>query len=409
MKRRRKEINQKMTNVAILGYGTIGSGVAKVIKENQDVIKLNSGDDVKVTKILDLRDFPGDENEALITHDYEEIVNDPDIDIVVETMGGTKPAFDFVKRAILAGKSVCTSNKALVADHGTELIRTAKEKNVKFYFEASVGGGIPILRPLKTCIVADQVESIRGILNGTTNFILTKMEKDGASYEDVLKEAQSLGYAEADPTADVEGYDTCRKIAILTALTYGAQVVYQDIDTKGITLISSEDIEYAKRLNRKIKLLGMSKKENGKLYALVAPYMLDENDPLFPVSGVFNAITVKGNMLGDVMFYGQGAGKEATASAVVTDIVEAVKKHGEPLDIRWEAEKLTVEPADGLEDRFFVRLSSQDAAAADTLLDYERIEGVIPGEVGFITKKMTYTELQGKLDGLNALSVIRYA
>ena len=361
MKRRRKEINQKMTNVAILGYGTIGSGVAKVIKENQDVIKLNSGDDVKVTKILDLRDFPGDENEALITHDYEEIVNDPDIDIVVETMGGTKPAFDFVKRAILAGKSVCTSNKALVADHGTELIRTAKEKNVKFYFEASVGGGIPILRPLKTCIVADQVESIRGILNGTTNFILKKMEKDGASYEDVLKEAQSLGYAEADPTADVEGYDTCRKIAILTALTYGAQVDYQDIDTKGITQISSEDMEYAKKINRKIKLLGMSKKENGKLYALVAPYMLDENDPLFPVSGVFNAITVKGNMLGDVMFYGQGAGKEATASAVVTDIVEAVKKHGEPLDIRWEAEKLTVEPADGLEDRFFVRLSSQDA------------------------------------------------
>ena len=202
-----------MTNVAILGYGTIGSGVAKVIKENQDVIKLNSGDDVKVTKILDLRDFPGDENEALITHDYEEIVNDPDIDIVVETMGGTKPAFDFVKRAILAGKSVCTSNKALVADHGTELIRTAKEKNVKFYFEASVGGGIPILRPLKTCIVADQVESIRGILNGTTNFILTKMEKDGASYEDVLKEAQSLGYAEADPTADVEGFDADNLVA----------------------------------------------------------------------------------------------------------------------------------------------------------------------------------------------------
>ena len=200
----------------------------------------------------------------MITHDYEEIVNDPDIDIVVETMGGTKPAFDFVKRAILAGKSVCTSNKALVADHGTELIRTAKEKNVKFYFEASVGGGIPILRPLKTCIVADQVESIRGILNGTTNFILTKMEKDGASYEDVLKEAQSLGYAEADPTADVEGYDTCRKIAILTALTYGAQVDYQDIDTKGITQITSEDMEYAQKINRKIKLLGMSKKENGK-------------------------------------------------------------------------------------------------------------------------------------------------
>ncbi|MCR4605541.1 MAG: homoserine dehydrogenase [Eubacterium sp.] len=398
-----------MTKIAILGYGTIGSGVAKVIKENKNIVSGNAGDDIEVVKILDLRDFPGDENEKLVTHDYEEIVSDPEIDIVVETMGGTKPAFDFVKRALLAGKSVCTSNKALVADHGTELIQIAKDKNVKFYFEASVGGGIPILRPLRTCIVADEVESIRGILNGTTNFILTKMDRDGASYEDVLKEAQKLGYAEADPTADVEGHDTCRKIAILTALAYGAQVDFQDIDTKGISDITSEDMAYAKKLGRQIKLLGLSRRENGKLYALVSPYMLDESDALYSVSGVFNAITVKGNMLGDVMFYGQGAGKEATASAVVTDIIETVKKRGQKLDINWSADKLTVESSDKLSDRFFVRVKESDADVITAFNGAERIEGVVSGEVGFITKSLTYEEFTAKLGAKTPISVIRYA
>ncbi len=409
LKSSRKEKYQKMTKIAILGYGTIGSGVAKVIKENKNIVSGNAGDDIEVVKILDLRDFPGDENEKLVTHDYEEIVSDPEIDIVVETMGGTKPAFDFVKRALLAGKSVCTSNKALVADHGTELIQIAKDKNVKFYFEASVGGGIPILRPLRTCIVADEVESIRGILNGTTNFILTKMDRDGASYEDVLKEAQKLGYAEADPTADVEGHDTCRKIAILTALAYGAQVDFQDIDTKGISDITSEDMAYAKKLGRQIKLLGLSRRENGKLYALVSPYMLDESDALYSVSGVFNAITVKGNMLGDVMFYGQGAGKEATASAVVTDIIETVKKRGQKLDINWSADKLTVESSDKLSDRFFVRVKESDADVITAFNGAERIEGVVSGEVGFITKSLTYEEFTAKLGAKTPISVIRYA
>ena len=393
-----------MSKVAILGYGTVGSGVYRVLTTNASLIQEKAGEAIEVSRILDLRDFPGDPAEKLVTHSFEDIETDADIDIVVETMGGTKPAYDFVKRSILAGKSVCTSNKALVAAHGTELIRLAAEKGVHFFFEASVGGGIPILRPLNRCLVADELLSIVGILNGTTNFILTKMADEGSDYADVLKEAQELGYAEADPTADVEGYDTCRKIAILTALAYGAQVDFEDISTEGISGITADDISYAKKMGKAIRLLGMSRKEDGRLYALVAPYLMGPDSPLYSVNGVFNAISVTGNMLGEVMFYGQGAGRDATASAVVTDIVEAVKNREIPVKIRWDENKQTVEPLDQMKNAFFVRIdASEKSAAAEIFGEVEWIEGVVDGEIGFVTGEMTEKEFDEKKSGLSTV------
>ena len=390
------------TKVAILGYGTVGSGVYQVLTENATRIREKAGEEIEVGRILDLREFPGDPAESLVTHDFEDIVKDEEIDIVVETMGGTKPAYDFVKRSILAGKSVCTSNKALVADHGTELIRLAAEKGVHFFFEASVGGGIPILRPLNRCLVADELLSIEGILNGTTNYILSKMADEGSDYAEVLAEAQKLGYAEADPTADVEGYDTCRKIAILTALAYGAQVDYEDIATEGISAITTEDIAYAKKLGSAIRLLGMSRREDGKLYAIVAPFLLGPDSPLYSVNGVFNAISVTGNMLGEVMFYGQGAGKEATASAVVTDIVEAVKNREIPVTIRWDEEKQVVEPLDRMKNAFFVRIDESEKEKAGELFDVTTwLEDVVPGEVGFVTGVMTEKEFEDRKKDLS--------
>ncbi|HAK58284.1 MAG TPA: homoserine dehydrogenase [Lachnospiraceae bacterium] len=393
-----------MSKVAVLGYGTVGSGVVHVLSENADIISKKAGESIEVARVLDLRDFPGDPIQEKVTHDFADIENDADIDIVVETMGGTKPAYDFVKRSILAGKSVCTSNKALVADHGTELIRIAREKGVHFFFEASVGGGIPILRPLNRCIVADEILSIRGILNGTTNFILTKMADEGSDYADVLKEAQALGYAEADPSADVEGYDTCRKIAILTALAYGAQVNYEDIHTEGITDISATDIAYAKKLGYMIRLLGMSTRSDGKLYALVAPFMIPHSDPLYSVGGVFNAITLTGNMLGEVMFYGQGAGKNATASAVVTDIVEAVKNRDTAVTIRWDEEKQTISSTGSMVSRFFVRLDAGSRDAVGTVFPgAELTDGVKDDEIGFVTGEMSEKDFESALGKLNGV------
>ena len=399
-----------MTKIAVLGYGTVGSGVVQVLKTNASIITEKAGEEIEVKRVLDLRDFPGDPVQEIVTHEFTDIEQDDEISVVVETMGGTKPAYDFVKRSILAGKSVCTSNKALVADHGTELIRIAKEKGVHFFFEASVGGGIPILRPLNRCLVADELLSIDGILNGTTNFILTKMADEGSAYEDVLKEAQALGYAEADPTADVEGYDTCRKIAILTALAYGAQVDYEDITTIGISKITATDIAYAKKMGRVIRLLGSSRREDGRLYALVAPFMMGAENPLYSVNGVFNAIMVTGNMLGEVMFYGQGAGKEATASAVVTDIVEAVKNRDIAVEIRWDAEKQKVEPLDTMKNTFFIRLeTSEKAKATEVFGDKTLIEGVADGEFALVTDTMTEKEFEEKIAGFTTCkSVIRY-
>ena len=399
-----------MSKIAILGYGTVGSGVYHVLDENSDIIKKKAGESIEVKRILDLRDFPGDPAESLVTHEYSDVVNDPDIDVVVETMGGTKPAYEFVKNALLAGKSVCTSNKALVADHGTELIRIAEEKGVHFFFEASVGGGIPILRPINRCLVADKILSIKGILNGTTNFILTKMADEGADYGEALSEAQAKGYAEADPTADVEGHDTCRKIAIMTALAYGAQVDFEDITTEGISKITAVDMDYARKLDKAVKLIGLSYEDGGKIYAMVAPFLVAKESPLYSVNGVYNAISVTGNMLDEVMFYGQGAGKDATASAVVTDIVEAVKNRDIPVKIVWNEKKLTIEPKEDMSFAFFVRVgdASRDEISG-IFKNAQFVDGVADGEYGFITEVMTEKEFEagiGKVSGVR--SVIRF-
>ncbi len=398
-----------MSKIAILGYGTVGSGVYHVLTENADIITGKAGESIEVKRILDLRDFPGDPAESLVTHEFSDIVEDAEIDIVVETMGGTKPAYEFVKSALLAGKSVCTSNKALVADHGTELIRIAEEKGVHFFFEASVGGGIPILRPINRCLVADRIISIKGILNGTTNFILTKMTDEGSDYGEALSEAQALGYAEADPTADVEGHDTCRKIAIMTALAYGAQVDFEDIPTEGISGISADDIAYAVKLGKAVKLLGLSYRDGEKIYAMVAPFLIGKESPLYSVNGVFNAISVTGNMLDEVMFYGQGAGKDATASAVVTDVVEAVKNRNIPVKIRWDEKKLVIEPKEEMRSAFFVRVDEKEkASVSDIFGKIDFIEGVVDGETGFITGVMTEKEFESDIERLSGVrSTIR--
>lgn len=389
---------------AVLGYGTIGSGVVEVLRTNADSIAKRAGEAIEVKYVLDLRDFPGEPVQDILVHDYSVIAEDDEIGVIIETMGGTKPAYEFVKTALLSGKSVCTSNKELVAAHGAELIHIAEEKAVNFFFEASVGGGIPIIRPLNQCITADEIEEINGILNGTTNFILTKMSEEGADFAEVLKEAQKLGYAEKDPTADVEGYDACRKIAILTSLAYGKQVDYEDIYTEGITKITAEDFRYAKKINAAIKIFGTSKKVGNQVFAMVAPQMVDGTHPLYSVNDVFNGISVTGNMLGDVMFYGAGAGKLPTASAVVADVVAAVKHQGEHVPITWSSEKLAITPMDDMENRFFVRVGEAEIEkAAELFGDVQTIDAGIEGEAGFITPSLKEKEFAEKAKELTSL------
>ena len=397
-----------MVNVGIIGYGTVGSGVFEVLNTNSKSIEVRAGEEIKVKRICDLRDFPGDEAEKLITHDFNDILNDKEISIVVETMGGTKPAYDFVKASIEAGKSVCTSNKELVAKFGAGLIKLAKKHNVNFLFEASVGGGIPIIRPLNYALTAEEILEIKGILNGTTNFILTKMNDEGLDYETVLKEAQAMGYAEKNPTADVEGFDTCRKIAILTSLAYGKQVDFEDIKTEGISKITKEDMEYAKTLNASIKLIGESKKENGVVYARVAPAIINREQPLYGVHDVFNAIFVKGNMVDDVMFYGRGAGKLPTASAVVADIIEAVKYKDRHVGIIWEEEKLELGDIKEYRQSFFVRVpAAMKETVIQRLPELEEVKSEkVEGEFAFITPVITENEFEKIISGLNIINKI---
>ena len=344
-----------MIKVAIMGFGTIGSGVAEVLDINKKSIAARVGDEVELKYVLDLRDFEGDPIQEKIVHDYKVIAEDPEVAIVVETMGGVEPAYTFVKTMLEAGKHVTTSNKALVAAKGAELIALAKEKNVNFMFEASVGGGIPIIRPLVECLGGEEIEEISGILNGTTNYILTKMNEEGWSFEEALKRAQELGYAERNPEADVEGYDTCRKIAILTAVVTGKEVDYEKIPTEGITKITGLDSSYAACMGAAIKLFGTSINRDGKVYLEVAPVLVDAKDPLYAVTDVFNGIKVVGNMLGTSMFYGSGAGKLPTASAVVGDMVSAVRFGDEPEKIGWGSEELEVHKASELPRKYFAR------------------------------------------------------
>ncbi len=382
-----------MINIAVMGYGTVGSGVVEVINTNGARINQRIGEKLQIKYVLDFKDFPDDPVQEKIVHDFETIVNDDEIKIVVEVLGGVEPAYTFVKRCLQAGKSVATSNKALVAKHGAELLSIAKDNNINFLFEASVGGGIPIIRPLNSSLTADEIEEITGILNGTTNYMLTKMFYEGADYGTVLKEAQANGYAERNPEADVEGYDACRKIAILSSLISGQQVDFEDIYCEGITKITVEDMKYARAMGTTIKLLASSKRHGSHLHAIVAPCMLYPDHPLYNVNGVFNAIFVHGNVLGDAMFYGSGAGKLPTASAVVADVVDAAKHLNRNIMTMWKQEKLRLEDKGDAKRRFFIRMKG-DAQEMLADLKYSfgeieliRVEG-LEGEFGFVTPVM---------------------
>ena len=393
-----------MINVAILGYGTVGSGVFEVLNENKESISRRAGQELHVKYVLDLRDFPGQPVEKVLVHDYEQIVSDPEVDIVVEVMGGVEPAYTFVKKALLAGKNVCTSNKALVAKHGRELMDIAKEKSINFLFEASCGGGIPIIRVINSSLTGDEIDEVTGILNGTTNYMLYKMSTEGCEFDTVLKEAQQKGYAEADPTADVEGYDACRKIAILSSLAYGRFLNYEDIYTEGIKRITPEDMQYAEELDMTIKLLGTSRKiGDDSFYAMVAPFLVGKTSPLYSVNDVFNAVFVHGNVLGDAMFYGSGAGKLPTASAVVADVVDEAKHLHRNIMTNWSSRPLELIPMDEVEGRFFVRVKGTTVDQVKAVFDEVEIVNLksLPGEFGFITTKMKQGEYKEKVQELN--------
>lgn len=385
-----------MVQVAVLGYGTVGSGVVEVIEKNKEKINLRSEAELNVKYILDLRDFPGDPYEDKVVHDINLILEDEEVKIVCETMGGIEPAFTFSKRALELGKSVCTSNKELVAAHGPELLEIAKANKCNYLFEASVGGGIPIIRPMNYSLTAEKIESITGILNGTTNYILTKMEREGADFSEVLKEAQEKGYAERNPEADVEGHDACRKIAILSSLMTGKYVKYQDIYTEGITKISAEDFRYAKELQTSIKLLGMSKDTKDGYEAMVAPFIISDDHPLHAVNGVFNAIFVHGNMLGDSMFYGRGAGKLPTASAVVSDVVDCARHLGKTIICIWDKEELSLKDYRESSKEFFLRVKKEGWEKAKELFEIQQVVEIIDGEVGIVTKEMTERAFEEK-------------
>lgn len=400
-----------MINIAILGYGTVGSGVFEVITKNKDVVNKKAGEEINIKYVLDLREFPGMPVEKVLTHNIDDILDDESVKVVVEVMGGVEPAYTFVKSALLKGKSVATSNKALVAAHGPELIQIARDKNVNFFFEASVGGGIPIIRPLNECLTADKILEITGILNGTTNFILTKMSKKGRNFEDVLKKAQELGYAEKDPTADIEGHDACRKIAILSSLAFGKTANFEKIHTEGITKIKKRDFEYAKELDCEIKLVGTSKRLENGISAMVAPIMLKKNHPLSTVDGVFNAIFVKGNMLGDTMYYGSGAGSLPTASAVVSDVIDAIRHMGENVHIDWEDEELDILELKDVPVYGFIRMSGDlKTIKTESKVLFEGCEFVDIGyedEIAVLTGKETEGSLNEKIEILRKAAEVR--
>ncbi|WP_130869087.1 homoserine dehydrogenase [Intestinimonas massiliensis (ex Afouda et al. 2020)] len=400
-----------MVNVAILGFGVVGSGVAEVLATNGPHIDRKVDDLIRLKYILDVRDFPDSPFADKVVHDFSIIENDPEVSIVVETIGGAKVALDFTRRALMAGKSVVTSNKELVAEHGCELLRLAQEKGVSYLFEASVGGGIPIIRPLNQCLAANEIEELCGILNGTTNYILTRMIRAGLSFDAALKEAQANGYAEQDPTADIEGHDACRKICILASLAFGRHVYPRQVPTEGITGVTLADVAYAESCGKKIKLLGRAmRRADGKVCAYVAPHLVDQEDPLAGVEDVFNAITVKGNAIGEVMFYGRGAGKLPTASAVVADVIDAAKHRDEKKRMFWSegGEDVTVSPAD-LESAWYIRVEGTAEQAKAVFPDRALLarSGAPEGEFALVTEPMTRGALDQRLAGLKPCSVFR--
>ena len=392
-----------MIQVAVLGYGTVGSGVVEVINTNSSSINKKAGEEINIKYVLDLRDFPGDPVQEKIVHDFDIILNDPEIRIIAEVMGGVEPAYTFTKKALLAGKSVCTSNKELVARHGAELLQIARENNSNYLFEASCGGGIPIIPTLNSSLTADEIDEITGILNGTTNYILTEMFEKGSDFADVLKEAQDKGYAERNPEADVEGYDACRKIAILSSLAFGRQVSFEDIYTEGITGITAADIKYVKAMGKTVKLLAYSRKVDGNIYAMVAPEIVGVDDPLYSVNGVFNAIFVHGNVLGDAMFYGSGAGKLPTASAVAADIVDEARHLNKNIMSFWSPEKLELADISNSAKKFFVRVKGNPETDLEKVRTiFGMVQPIVlpeqEGEFGFITDVMSEAAYKEKAE-----------
>ena len=393
-------------NIAILGYGTIGSGVYELFTTNAENVAEKAGECIKVKRVLDLRDFPGDPAESIITHDFKDIADDPEIDVVVETMGGVRPAYAFVKECLEKGKSVCTSNKELVAAYGAELLAIAGKNNINFLFEAAVGGAIPIIRPINESFSADEIVEICGIVNGTTNYILTKMDRDNADFSAVLREAQDKGYAERNPEADVEGHDAGRKIAILSSLAVGAQVDYEDVYMEGITKISAADFKYAHQLNRAIKLIATMKRTEEGIYAYVSPVMVHEDNPVYNVNGVYNGILVKGKYSGKIMFYGRGAGKLPTASAVAADVVECVR-HRSSLTILWDTAKKELADMGTLKNKFMVRVPENEAKAAVEIFgNIKELKSEGP-EYAFVTELMREKDFAEKAKKLTVINRIR--
>lgn len=403
-----------MVYVAILGHGVVGSGVAEVLRHNRDVVAHKAGDTVEIKRILDLREFPELPYAALFTTSFDEIVNDPDIRIVVETMGGLHPAYDYVKACLLAGKSVTTSNKELVAAKGDELLEIAKQNNVNFLFEASVGGGIPIIRPIDQCLAANEVYEIAGILNGTTNFMLTKMVQDGMDFDEALALAQELGYAERNPAADIEGHDACRKICILASLAFGKHVFPEQVHTEGITKVSLTDVKYAAAKQCVIKLIGRVTKQGENIRCQVAPMLVPNSSLLSDVNDVFNAIMVRGDAIGDVVFYGRGAGKLPTASAVVADVIDEVKHLGARKYLYWErGNEAYVLNHENYTARMFLRFQTEDKAALATALQtaFGEIEtvtfdGAPETELAVVTPEVSEAAVSDKLAALNGTQLI---
>ncbi len=398
-----------MIYMAVMGHGTVGSGVVEVIHTNKYQVEKNLGEQVCIKRILDLREF--DVPYAnLFTKDFNDILEDEDITVVAEVMGGIHPAYEFTKSLLERGKSVCTSNKELVAAKGAELLQIAKQNHVNYFFEASVGGGIPIIRPLHTCLAANRIEEIAGILNGTTNFILTKMIHDKMDFSDALKLAQELGYAERNPSADVDGHDACRKICILADLAYGKNVAPEAVHTEGISSISLRDVAYADAAGYSIKLIGRAKPEGDGLLCMVSPALLPKESPLAGISGVFNGILVRGNAIGDVLFYGQGAGKLATASAVVADMIDMAKSKDYVSSLSWVDDgKNYVVDYKTTSVAFYVRLQGKDLRN-QIYRQFEQVTFIehlreAEDEIAFITPAMVEKDFYSKIAALSSHGV----
>lgn len=399
-----------MKKIAVLGFGVVGSGTVEVFYKNKEALEKKAGEELDIKYILEIRDCPDERYKDKFVKDFNVILNDPEVAVVAEVIGGVKFSYGYVKSALEAGKSVVTSNKELVAKNGAELLRIAREHNVNFFFEASVGGGIPIIRPLNQCLSANEIDEIAGILNGTTNFILTKMIKEGMGFDEALKIAQELGYAERDPSADVEGHDTCRKICILASLAFGRHVYPDNIHTEGITKITLEDVRYCESMNSVIKLIGFASKRGDDVAIMTCPAVISEESQLSGVNDVFNAILVRGDAVGDVVFYGKGAGKLPTASAVVSDIIIAAKSHGTSKTMRWEdSEQDFIIPYRKLENRFYVRANT-DRRTAEEIFGEVRFlsrDGAPDNETAFVTPVINEAEFEEKCGKINVLGSIR--